>query len=83
MKLIAITALALAAGATLPVQSEGVEVGSTPAYEFRQPILNGMGAKSLADIASVGMVDDFISHLQLPTIPAAKVRAALQPAAAA
>ena len=59
MKLIAITALALAAGATLPGQSEGVEFGSTPVYEFRQPILNGMGATSLADLKGKPTLIDF------------------------
>ena len=63
MKILATTSLALglvlAANAALPAQSEGVEVGSTPAYEFRQPILNGMGAKSLADLKGKPTLIDF------------------------
>ena len=39
--------------------SEGVEVGSTPVYEFRQPILNGMGATSLADLKGKPTLIDF------------------------
>ena len=49
----------LTANAALPAQSEGVEVGSSPAYEFRQPILNGMGAKSLADLKGKPTLIDF------------------------
>ncbi|MDG1048799.1 MAG: hypothetical protein P8M11_09080 [Planctomycetota bacterium] len=63
MKILATTTLALglvlAANAAMPVQSEGVEVGSTPVYQFRQPILNGMGAKSLADLKGKPTLIDF------------------------
>jgi len=44
-------ALAAALGAQSPSQPAKVEVGARPSYTFRQPLLNGRGVRSLADLA--------------------------------
>lgn len=47
--------LAAALATSLSVQDQTrpgkVEVGSRPSYAFRQPLLNGRGVRSLADLA--------------------------------
>lgn len=47
--------LVVALGASLGAQSSSqpskVEVGARPSYAFRQPLLNGRGVRSLADLA--------------------------------
>ena len=48
-----------AATAAAPVQGEGIEIGAHPKFTFRQPILNGMGAKSLSDLRGKPTLIDF------------------------
>lgn len=63
MNLIATSTLALALGlaatSAAPTQSTVVEVGSTPKYTFRTPVLNGKGLKSLADLKGKPTLVDF------------------------
>ena len=61
MKLIATTSLALGLGLALTAAApqEGVDVGDKPTYQFRQPLLNGKGVKSLADLRGKPTVIDF------------------------
>ena len=63
MKFLATTVLALGVGlavsAAAPVQSEGIEIGAKPKFEFRNAILNGKGVKSLADLKGKPTLIDF------------------------
>ncbi|MEM1451999.1 MAG: hypothetical protein AAF726_12090 [Planctomycetota bacterium] len=62
MKTLTLTAAAaglmLALTAAAP-QDGGVEVGATPKFEFRSPLLNGKGVTSLADLRGRPTLIDF------------------------
>ncbi|MCB9916326.1 MAG: hypothetical protein H6828_14455 [Planctomycetes bacterium] len=51
--------LGLTLGLAAPLAPEGVGVGDSVAYSFRDPIVNGMGAKSLSDLRGKPVLVEF------------------------
>ena len=58
MRLALLAAATAAVSAAATVQ-ETVKVGSHPAYTFNAPMVNGLGVKSLADLAGRPVLVEF------------------------
>ncbi|MBL8843648.1 MAG: hypothetical protein JNL90_19155 [Planctomycetes bacterium] len=55
-----VAAVVLAFGATVPAMAQGVaQVGAKQSYTWQQPLVNGRGVKSLADLQGRPVVVEF------------------------